>query len=663
MFFKRMHPNRLATIVRMVILLKLCLPLCATLPKMLPSFLLGEAAYARIESVQRARDALSKANTLLEQGNFDEAIATYKLALHFLDVRQQDPIKSGIFVNWQSVSEPELAGEILQHKAKAQFQIVLRRRDPHGRPLKKILNDAFDSAAASKTLLEAARLRLDLGDEKSKLRIAKKLRNSYDLLIEIIYLRNKGIEDASTSYAFSMSQRSKGRSLLDLQWAKQHLRFFPRNQQQKLRMLLSQVALVGSIERALAEEQDVNQPNLVTINQLRSRLKSANKRLQQIESELKRIDPSFSRSSVETSFLEEGGQSFRSQLGIKETVIQYHLTSDYVFAFVIPDVGKMKFLQLRIHPNALEEKVVAYIERLKRYSPAWKQAASDLYMELFVELKPYLHHTDRIFIVPSGILYILPFQTLFDPMTQEYTIRQFPISYLPHAELLGVGRPFREMQRPIRAMVVGIGDFDPSRDKLEWSEDEARSIAASFGERADLFLGSRGEATKQKLTPLLSNYSIIHISTHAVFDPRPMHSRIILKDKHGSDTGMSAFDFLGLETGLQPGLVTLSACGTGRVRLERGDEILGLPRALFFAGARVVVASLWRVEIQSTGLLMSQFYRELAKPDVPVDEALRRAQDWLRNTYSDFSHPHFWGGFVAIGDGRVTFTRPPLPIR
>ena len=136
-----------------------------------------------------------------------------------------------------------------------------------------------------------------------------------------------------------------------------------------------------------------------------------------------------------------------------------------------------------------------------------------------------------------------------------------------------------------------------------------------------------------------------------------MFSKIILKDESGGDTGISAFDFMGLQNELQPGLVTLSACSTAQGRLDSGDDIFGLPRALFFAGARVVVASLWRVEEQSTELLMNKFYQELTKPDITVDRALRRAQNWLCSEYSDFSHPFYWGPFVVIGDGTMEYTR------
>lgn len=658
-FFKKRSFNRFSLIIGIANLNKL---FCVIYIIILSSPHFAQARKSLEKNVQSAHTALIEADTLFSQNRLDKAVETYDLALQYLNIRLTDPLKTGHFVNWQNVSEPELGGEILQHKANTQFQIVLERRSPQGRPLIGILTQAFNSAVSSKTLLEAARLKLGIGDEKAKFRVAKKLRDSYDLIIDIIYLRSKGIENESAFYAFSISQRSRGRALLDLLWAKQQIRFFPRDQHVKLRALLSQIALEGSLKRSLEEELGDNSPQSDNVRQLNNRLKATDIHLHQIESDIKHIDPSFSRNKLMIPFPEEGGYSFRSQLEPGDIVIQFHLNAYRVYAFIIPEFGDIKIVQLRIPTYELTAKVENYVQRLKRHLSAWKQAASELYMDLMVDLLPFLNKPKRVFIVPSGILYTLPFQTLIDPMTDKYIVQQFYVSYLPHTELLGVAGSYGEIQRPKRAMVIGINHFKTKgMNDLKFSEDEAKKVVKALGSHADLFLDSKNEATKQNLVPLFSNYDIIHISSQAIFDRRPMNSRILFKNEKGNDVGMSAFDFLDLEKELKPGLITLSACETAKGRLDRADDILGLPRALFFAGVRVVVASLWKVEERSTELLMSQFYRELAKPDISVDQALQQAQEWLRSKYARFNHPYYWGGFIVIGDGRMVFTHQSIP--
>ncbi len=144
---------------------------------------------------------------------------------------------------------------------------------------------------------------------------------------------------------------------------------------------------------------------------------------------------------------------------------------------------------------------------------------------------------------------------------------------------------------------------------------------------------------------------------------------------------VQALDLRGTE------LVVLSACETGLGTLESGQGVLGLQRAFQAAGARAVVASLWRVDDAATTVLMEQFYTNLWDKKLPKLEALRQAQlavlndpglvtkrraelakergpgeksvklpDGGRiepsNARATRSDPALWAAFVLSGDGR-----------
>jgi CHAT domain-containing protein/tetratricopeptide (TPR) repeat protein len=131
-------------------------------------------------------------------------------------------------------------------------------------------------------------------------------------------------------------------------------------------------------------------------------------------------------------------------------------------------------------------------------------------------------------------------------------------------------------------------------------------------------------------------------------------------------------------------LAVLSACETGiGEQASRGAETaFALQQAFHLAGARSVVASLWKVDDEATAALMAEFYRRLWDKDRPVPpvEALRQAQltiyknpgkvgelaRTLRGAFetvpgttsdvpvgpADTAHPRLWAAFVLSGRGQ-----------
>jgi CHAT domain-containing protein/Tfp pilus assembly protein PilF len=73
-------------------------------------------------------------------------------------------------------------------------------------------------------------------------------------------------------------------------------------------------------------------------------------------------------------------------------------------------------------------------------------------------------------------------------------------------------------------------------------------------------------------------------------------------------------------------LVVLSACETGLGRVAGGEGVFGLQRAFHLAGAKNVVASLWKVDDQATAALMVLFYDKLWREKKTALVALREAQ-------------------------------------
>jgi CHAT domain-containing protein len=85
-------------------------------------------------------------------------------------------------------------------------------------------------------------------------------------------------------------------------------------------------------------------------------------------------------------------------------------------------------------------------------------------------------------------------------------------------------------------------------------------------------------------------------------------------------------------------LVVLSACESARGDQQVGDGVLGLQTAFHVAGARNVIASLWKVDDEVARGFASAFYRRLWSEGLPPLEALRHAQlELMRMDYQETS--------------------------
>ncbi len=182
---------------------------------------------------------------------------------------------------------------------------------------------------------------------------------------------------------------------------------------------------------------------------------------------------------------------------------------------------------------------------------------------------------------------------------------------------------------------------------LPGSRREVQDVAALFDQGTTL-LGS--DASEQSLVTLrdrgeLGTFAVIHLATHGEMDDLcPMNSRLLLSQdrlsspKSASVSNEPVFDGI-LSAGevmstwkLNAELVTLSACRSGLGRQSGGEGYLGFSQALFLAGAKSVVLSLWNVDDAATSLLMKRFYQNLLgrRPGMdhplPKTEALAEAE-------------------------------------
>jgi CHAT domain-containing protein len=279
---------------------------------------------------------------------------------------------------------------------------------------------------------------------------------------------------------------------------------------------------------------------------------------------------------------------------------------------------------------------------------------------LFGALEPLLAGRRRVVIVPDGALHYVPFAALL------------PEHEVVTAPSLGVLAALRARAREARGEGLAlIGDpvLGASDPRLEVRGAETSDLrlprltfaGAELDAIAELVPAServvrRGfEATRAwVLDGGLASRRLVHFATHGVLDAEePARSGLVLSEVDAAGRPLEGFlnlaDVYGLR--LSADVVTLSACETALGKEVRGEGLVGLTRGLLHAGARQVVASLWKVHDQATRELMVRFYRGLLERGRAPAAALRAAQRALANS-ERFSAPYYWAGFVLQGDGR-----------
>ena len=119
----------------------------------------------------------------------------------------------------------------------------------------------------------------------------------------------------------------------------------------------------------------------------------------------------------------------------------------------------------------------------------------------------------------------------------------------------------------------------------------------------------------------------------------PLFSRLWLTPGEEHDGYLNVQEAYGLDLSYV-GLVVLSACETQLGELSADDEVVGLNRA-FLYGTPTVIASLWSVNDEATGVLMENFYTYLQE-GMGMAQALQAAQKE--------KHPYYWAAFIINGD-------------
>src|SRR6267154_14365 len=493
---------------------------------------------------------------------------------------------------------------------------------------------AYAAYQEARKALESLRTRLQ--SEELKIAFVKNRMQVYEAVVEL-YL-DAANKEISATEAFSCIEAAKSRSMIEMIFRSgQSLPMGEAGQSEYVRKI-----------RDLREELNwyyhrIELEQLRPEERSRERLELLHEAAQLHEKELLRALRELPAQERENATLEAPADlsltKLQAVLPAGAVLVEYYSAGDRMVAAIISREG------IEIVPVSVVSRITNLLHLLRFQFAKFRMGAAytdkfaqpllratlahleGLYRELIEPIRPRLTGNHVIF-VPHGPLHFLPFHALRNG--EEYLCDAYTVSYAPSATVFALCQE-KTTSHTRNSLVLGIPD---QRAPLILSE--VHSVAALLPQ-TELFVGS--EATAQVLRERGSGTGVLHVATHGLYrHDNSMFSGIKLGDGY-----LNLYDLYQMRLGAK--LVTLSGCATGMNSVADGDELLGLQRGLFCAGASSLLLSLWDVHDQSTAQLMQEFYRGYVASGEMVG-SLRTA---MRKIREQNPHPYFWAPFVLVG--------------
>ncbi len=345
------------------------------------------------------------------------------------------------------------------------------------------------------------------------------------------------------------------------------------------------------------------------------------------------------------------GATLMDALDPYQAVISYYIGNEQIYIFLVTKdqisvIEKEKDAFFQQNLSGLRNAIKFRIENTLNFE------SKSLYRLLVPQIP---ENISELIIIPDGILNTIPFEVLRNPETDNYLVEDYAISYDYSATLLLQRREFSDgIASGKEILLIAPVNFEKQTTKLfdlPASRDEVRDIDFLFSTNSwNVESRTMDEATETMVKERpLSDYRYLHFATHGlVNESRPELSQLFLYPDSVNDGNIYSGDIYNLK--VQAELVCLSACETGLGRIEKGEGIVGLSRALLYAGAQNLLVSLWQVADQSTSQLMIEFYRQHLFFDHLSDFnlALREAKKTLIRS-ENYNEPYFWAPFILVG--------------
>jgi len=525
------------------------------------------------------------------------------------------------------------------------------------------------------------RARKEISDDESKIQLTALEYSTFQEIIRISYTAFSVSKDFKyLELAFQNAERVKGSSVFDKisdQLALENS-LVPDSLLNEERKINNTISIFSE---KIYEENSKSDPDSILIKEYNNEIFEATRNRDELNRFMESEYSDFYDLKYSNSML--SAKEIQQKLKDDQIIIEYVLnetdTLTELYSFIISK-NSIEFSKQKMNPDFHQSvETIFYFMSNTEYmftknedSKQFCLASNQLYKNLILPFKNQIQHK-KITIIPDGKLSYIPFDALLvnlpDTMKMiefnqlSYLIRDYCINYSNSANLL-----FKQKSPDKKTLIKAVA-FAPEYKKGEIIEVANRylsliplpGVQREVDEIAKVIKTKifRGEdATEENFRNNAEKYDILHLAMHAfINDSLPAFSSLAFTQvesedptKNGLLNTMDIYNFK-----LNAKLTVLSACNTGSGLLKKGEGIMSLARGFFYAGCPSIIMSLWEVEDESGTQIMTSFYKNIKKGK-DKDEALRLAKlEYLESVNSRRAHPHYWLGFVSIGDNSALY--------
>jgi hypothetical protein len=239
------------------------------------------------------------------------------------------------------------------------------------------------------------------------------------------------------------------------------------------------------------------------------------------------------------------------------------------------------------------------------------------------KLGPVIRPGDTIVFCATGVLHKLPLHAI--PIDAVPVIEKHPVVYCPSLTVLR--HCFQMLKTPQnkdsvpRCLVLNPmpSHWDKAKSKPVQSTPVVKHLAETLG--AKYLHGC--DFSKHSIMKSLNGVATFHYHGHVQFKKvSALKSYLVLdevsEDNDTNDDGPPSEKQVTAEDvfscGLAKGaLVTLVGCQSGGADVSAADDVLGIPMAMYYAGAAATVSSLWSLRDEDGAMWADTFYDDLHK--------------------------------------------------